>query len=182
VPARLLSVWRYLSTRLPCHHVERDREDWPNGEERNYDVVDGITIREQMPSLYGFYSATATVVSLILGREVVVSPYAISAVNLNIMRAPRSAQGWHPDTNGITGLIYLTTHIDEGLLEIRCLDGVQRVVKPRAGALLVMLGRQVPHRVTEYNNADSPRIAVPLNYYEPDDLRRPAELDQVLYA
>jgi hypothetical protein len=153
-------------------------------------VVDGLRVLEHFPDLMAIYEALKSLVSAVTLQDVTTSTekFPRSCVNLKVYRGEGSEQGWHFDTNAITGLLYLTTntkggtrceipryHPDEALRTTET-----RVIQPFAGSLLIMQGRRVWHRADPVD--DEVKIVAPLNYYTATDYWRPEGIDNLVYG
>lgn len=145
------------------------------GDHAHFDVLDGPRTRAVAPALFGFYELAVPVVSRIVGREVIVSPYARSGVNIRRYRTG-DAEGLHCDTQPISVLMFLT----EGApLEIETKWG-DALIDPIPNRVAVFHGREMPHRVRA-PEGEQCRIVAPLNYYFPDDIERPDWIDKLIY-
>ena len=197
VPADAAGAWLQKCLAVADRHgIERHEEvggvEGQYGPRRmlRYTIVDGEAVREHWPEMMGLYTGLATVVRLVTGLPVILSPYGKSAAVVKVYRGAGAEHGWHHDTNVITGLLYLTTHrpdSGEGATEyIPVAYGTDRSrareIWPVAGDFLVMRGREVFHRVPPMRSADALRVTIPLNYYTPTDVWRPPGLDGLHYG
>jgi hypothetical protein len=192
VPAASVAIWREQALRLARRGgIRRDlRADTQDvlgdGGNYHYRVVDGTTIREELPEMIQCYQSMVGLISAVTLDNVEPSPYERSAVNLILYEGKGDQQAWHYDTNRITALLYLTTN-QEGGTECVLLDDNPhrpvkrtRIVLPQAGALLIMQGRKVWHRGLPVNQQT--KLVALWNYYAPDDSWRPEGLDTLLYG
>jgi hypothetical protein len=147
----------------------------PEGGWSRYALLDGYAVQDHYPELMAIYQDQAMRLSEELDREVITSPYPQSAVNIKIY-GPDTCQGWHYDSQPLTCLLYLT---HGAATEVQQPEGVMQVL-PEPGAMLIMEGRRMLHRVLE-NTGTDPRLTVPFNYYYPHDTYRPPEMDQAIY-
>jgi hypothetical protein len=160
----------------------------PN-ERHAYTMVDGDSLRQQLPEMFEWYRALIPIISAITLQNVVASPFKKSDINVLVYDNPGSAIGWHRDTNPITFLLYLSDN-EEGGTECCLLksrpdqeDSKQprKIFKPQAGAVLLMQGRWVEHR-SEPMSGKEIKVASPWNYYTDQDLWRPNQFDEVIYG
>lgn len=120
----------------------------PGGEGCYHHLFDGDDVRLHLPEIAALYQASLPLVTAITSQDVVLSPNRRAAINIRAYPAGGGAQGVHYDDNGITALLFLTTNSEAALrMEIprtqACTE--QRHYLPRAGALVVMKGREVLH-------------------------------------
>jgi hypothetical protein len=191
-PPRLIEHWR----RWALAHARavgqvldgRAGHDWVynrEGDRHAYVMVRGRVVEAHLPEMGHWYQALVPTVSILTHQDVVASPYEDSRLNLLVYDRPGSAIGWHRDTNPITFLLYLSDNA-EGGTECRLLPrrpgGPRRVrtFLPRAGAVLLMQGRWVPHRGLPVGR--EVKVVAPWNYYAADDAWRPQGLDERLYG
>jgi hypothetical protein len=197
VPRLDIDRWVSRCTDLAASHgAARDQEvggrEGEYGPRRrlSYTIVDGVAVAERWPEMMGLYAGLATVVRLITGHPIILSPYPQSAVVAKVYRGAGAEHGWHFDTNVVTGLLYLTTHpasSGDGATEYVPArfgqDTSQSAfIWPTAGDLLVMRGRDVFHRVPRTTSPDLFRITIPLNYYTPTDTWRPTGIDTLHFG
>lgn len=148
---------------------------WAQGEPRAYDLLAG-TLFGGTP-LEQCYHELAELVSDTFCLTVILSPYITSHLNVHIAEGPGVVHGWHRDTNPLTALVYLTDN-QSGELETN--DG--RVVRPSAGTVLIMKGKEVLHQVRSLTT-DERRVVMVANFYSPDDPpQRDPRLDSLLYG
>lgn len=141
-----------------------------------YWVLDGGTVLSLFPGVFDWYSDQLPLLSRIVEREVICSPYLRSAINVKIYQDEGNGQGWHYDTNPLSAVLFLTD--SGGALVIRDLKGDAYEIEPRRGLLLLMQGREILHSVLE---SSQPRVSCILNYYYPDDCDRPEWIDRAIY-
>jgi hypothetical protein len=157
-----------------------EEQAFDEGGAYHHDLLDGLTVRAELPELWGFYLALPHAVEAVVCREIIRSPYPRSAVNVKIYRAPGGTQGWHRDTNAVTALLYLT---DDGHpTVVENLRGEEEEIPHEAGDLLLMQGRRCRHWVPPMSPDTPNRLSVPLNLYHPDDTWRPEGIDDVVYG
>lgn len=146
------------------------------GGHSKYWILDGFCVQASFPELVNWYGEQRPIIEGIVGRQIILSPYPRSAINIKIYRGSGSGQGWHYDTNPVSAVLYLS---DRGApLALRDLQGGTFGIPPQPGMLLLMQGREVFHRVME---GDETRASCVLNYYHPDDCERPEWIDRVIY-
>jgi len=141
-----------------------------------YDVLDGFVVNKFLPELIGWYEATRWFLEELVGRDVILSPFPRSAVNVNVYRPPLTGVGWHFDTNPLSVLLYLSE--GNSPTEFQLADDRVLNVTPHLGDMLVFLGRKIRHQVPLGSGL---RITCPLNYYHPDDCSRPEWIDRAIY-
>jgi 2OG-Fe(II) oxygenase superfamily len=191
-PPRLIEHWR----RWALAHARRVGlvvdgvacDDWTYqrpGDRHNYVMVPGRAVEEHLPEMLHWYQALIPTVSAVTFQDVVPSPYEDSRVNVLVYDRPGSAIGWHRDTNLITFFLYLSDNVGGGTL-CRLLPrrpgGRRRAhtFPPRAGAVLLMQGRWVPHRGLPVG--EEVKVVAPWNYYSAEDQWRPDGFDDRIYG
>jgi hypothetical protein len=198
IDADLLGAWNERVEQLLAagRAIRRDEEGRGGGEVLDgggayrHFVLDGLMVRQHLPGLMVAYEVLKHVIAAVTLHDVrtAARAYPRSAVNVKVYRGEGSQQGWHYDTNAITGLLYLTTNREGGTLcriprdhPVEALRTHQeRRVLPVAGSLLIMQGRRVWHRA-EPMTAET-KVVAPLNYYTADDLWRPEGIDDLVYG
>lgn len=146
------------------------------GGHSKYWVLDGGAVNRCRPDLFEWYEAQLPLLGKITNREVILSPYLRSAINIKVYKGDGNGQGWHYDTNPLSAVLFLS---DSGSpLSIRDLQGDARQIEPKAGKLLLMDGREVFHSVEAGNET---RVAAVFNYYYSDDCERPEYIDRAIY-
>lgn len=192
IPSGLVADWREFAlarARLLGRHLDAVADNWTyqqDGERHAYAMVGGRAVRRHLAEMGHWYRALVPLVSVVTFEDVRTSGHEESDVNVLLYDRPGDAIGWHLDTNPVTVLVYLTDNTEGGtecrLLARRPEEATERtrVIRPEAGAVLLMQGRRVWHRglplVTE-------RKAVAVwNYYTADDDWRPDGFDDVIYG
>jgi hypothetical protein len=87
-------------------------------------------------------------------------------------------------SNPMTGLIFVNElgAEDGGRLVFRPSGEREQAVQPKSGWFICFDARKVPHYVEKLKR-NTFRASIPLNYYESaTDQKRPADLDEYLYA
>ncbi|MGW8182251.1 MAG: hypothetical protein ACWGQW_26275 [bacterium] len=175
VPQELLESW-VDSLRTYNGYIHNDAIG-SMGERGNYLVADGPTSFSRLVGLEAVYGYCQKIVSNIVGRDVISSPYPLSIVNVKIYEED-GCQGAHYDSQPITCLLFVT----EGApLEIQYLNGSWHKIAPVPGAIAIFQGRQMLHRVPP-GSPDQYRVTIPMNYYFEDDTYRPEGLDDAIYG
>lgn len=167
------------------------------GGQYDHRVVDGVTLRQEMPHLFDWYETKCKFFSSLFRREVVTSPYPKSAITLKHY-GPGDNQGWHYDTQPVTVLLWLTdcpkggelVFVPEGkpateqggqdIVDVIG-DAPLFVLRPHAGQVTCFSGRRYVHKV-KFQPDPSDRLMLALNYYFSDDLWRPDGIDNVVYG
>ena len=175
VPEGLLEIW-VDSLKSYNGYIHNDAIG-SMGERGNYLVADGPTSFSRLVALDAVYDRCQRIVSGVIGKEVISSPYPLSIVNVKIYESD-GCQGLHYDSQPITCLLFVT----EGApLEIQYLDGTWHKVWPVPGAIAIFKGREMLHRVPP-GDPDQYRVTIPMNYYFEDDTYRPEGLDEAIYG
>jgi len=189
VPPGLVAEWVGCALELAQRGVVHDEVLEPDasvgdrGGRYLHTILDGLVTAQELPGLMGWYAANVTLMAAVTGEDAILSPYPRSAVNVKLYPSPGGQQGWHYDSNTLTGLLFLTTEVGEGAFHYRNLQGIEGRVYPKAGALLIGQGRRVEHAVEPMVSKDGRvRITVPLNYYTVTDTARPEGLDDRIYG
>src|ERR1700722_9963004 len=143
--------------------ILRDGESSQGGQSLS-EILDGYVVTRDFPELVGIYNTCRWVAANIVGEMVIVSPFARSAINVKVYRKPEAGQGWHYDSNPLSGLLYLTSGGQP--TEFKTADGRLIHIVPEAGALAIFRGRDILHRVPQGAEL---RVTCPLNYYYPGD-------------
>ena len=145
-----------------------------------YDLIDGISCEKLAPDMLRLYRRLPASLRQITQQAVICSPYERSKVCGKIYPAGGGQQGAHFDTNGITVILYLTSNND-GCTVIRPLDGGPDVsVKPAAGNILLMRGRECWHHAEPA--IEKSKVISCWNYYVEGDTWRPEGLDDQIYG
>jgi hypothetical protein len=153
-------------------------------------VVPGDVVAREVPWLMDLYRGPIldAVNALGLGRYRTAEDVR-STVNINSI-PPGSRYEWHVDSNPMTALLFVTTHVrgTGGELVFRPDprlspdEAWEHVVHPESGELLVFDARESAHGVMPVGGGEV-RITVPMNYYFADGaVSRPADLDAYLYG
>lgn len=146
----------------------------------DYYIADGYLCREAFPEVFGVYLATRSLIEQWTGSAVALSPYPRSELNLNRYDAPGGQMSAHCDSNSISVVVYLTTNETDGATEFLSGGMVYRSEYPRAGDLLLFKGSRILHQSAPVRSGV--KVAAILNYYTPDDVRRPEGLDELMYG
>ena len=157
-------------------HFHTRRHESSLGGWSEYRAIDGVHVAAKFQELVDIYHHLRDVMSTELSREVILSPYEMSSINIKIYPPSSGSQGWHYDTQPLTCLLYLSEG-SQTLIELE--DGSLYGVDPKPGTLLVMEGRRMKHKVGV--NGPAPRVTVPFNFYYPHDTYRPAYVDEAIY-
>lgn len=160
---------------------QRPAEFLDDGEPTHHGILNGPQVRKVLPELFGWYELGVLVLSYLVDRPVITSPYGGSAVSLKVYDRPGDCQGWHYDTNPLTALLILTETDGDYGTEVQMRDGSTMCLRNEPGDLWVMLGRELKHRVLPLPEGKV-RVTVPLNYYHPDDTWRPEGMDARVYG
>jgi hypothetical protein len=151
-----------------------------------YHILDRLALDRHCPGMGLAYLNALQLLQDITFMVPVVSPYERSAYNA-LVYEPGGSHGWHLDTNGITGLLYLTDGPGTIVQPLSNLHPAQMeyapparaVVQAEAGALLLMQGRKVRHCGEAVPTGY--KVSCPWNYYELGDTWRPAGADAGIY-
>jgi 2OG-Fe(II) oxygenase superfamily len=147
-------------------------------------VVPGDVISVDLPWLYDLYtSALCKLASEAAGHQVYASQDLVSSININVLRGMGSRYEWHVDSNPLTGILYVTSHLsseDGGELLFKRGDE-QIAVHPKSGTFIAFDAREIPHTVLPLKK-EGVRISIPMNYYDsPERQDRPSDIDSYLY-
>lgn len=160
---------------------ERPAEFLDDGEPTHHGILNGPQVRKAVPELFGWYECAVNLLAYLADRPVITSPYGSSAISLKVYHQPGDRQGWHYDTNPLTGLLILTETDGDYGTEVQMRDGTTLTLRNDPGDLWVMLGRELKHRVLPLPEGKV-RVTVPLNYYHPNDTWRPEGMDERVYG
>jgi hypothetical protein len=166
--------------------VTIDKND--NGDTRiiNDTYMDYDQIKRYFPELMRLYKEGAKQLTKTLGEKVVESPYGKSAMTLRLYKGINSEHGWHTESNSVTGLVYFTdiTERKGGALQFAPIGKRNPIYTlcPKAFSLVVLRGHDVWHRVTPMKDEEALRVCLVMNYYLPNDINRPKELDNLHYG
>jgi len=162
-------------------HIRRSVD----GSTLDYRVVTGDVIREEAASIYEMYE-TAHLLEWIRHvadtEEVGRSPHERSAVNINVLDTAGQEYRWHHDAVPYTVLVFLTTLSASagGEFLVRTRRDELMTVRPVAGQLVLMDGRQCAHAVAPLRE-NAIRITVPM-VFPAYQVERPPGLDDYLYS
>ncbi len=149
-----------------------------------YRLVDGDDIVIHLPWLVDLYRGQfLQIAQQISGVQLETDHSTTSAVNINVLPPGEGGYEWHVDSNPVTGLLFLSSHLHHqgGMLELRSADDHLLSIEPLAGTLAVFDARLCPHRVSAPKSRL--RISAPMNYFVAGEVRnRPEELDSILYG
>lgn len=176
--------WAEHARAKVSNRMQRDSGEIKNLDEGgaySHGIASASQVREILPEMFGLYQSTTTFLSLLIDREVITSPYPESSVTLKVYDRPGDQQGWHKDTNPLTALLILTDTKGDYGTEIEFKDGTVGHLENEPGDMWVMFGRELRHRVPSVPEGKW-RVTVPLNYYHPDDIWRPADMDALVYG
>lgn len=143
-------------------------------------VCDGSVVAVHFGELVEWYESQVDMLSAVWQRQVVLSPYAESAVTVKVY-GEGDSQGAHYDTNPLTVLGYLADSTAATVFQAGHGETDHLRVAPRAGAVVSFLGREHLHWV-EPVPAGERRVSVSYNYYFDDDLWRPDGIDDLIYG
>lgn len=142
------------------------------------DVVFGDIISKKIPWLERLYKKQlADFACEVSGNSMTYSNSLKSSININTLTGEGARYEWHVDSNPVTGLLFVTTHMKgEGGELIFRTDNGDIVVYPQAGLFIAFDAREIPHTVMPLIE-NGKRISVPMNFYikgkrqvRPDDL------------
>jgi hypothetical protein len=149
----------------------------------HYRLVDGDEVNQHLPWLTRLYHEEfLKVAEQISGYCLEPDQYTTSSVNINVLPSGEGGYEWHVDSNPVTGLLFLSSHLhhDGGTLELKSANDHLLSIEPLAGTFAVFDARLCPHRVRPPKNGL--RISAPMNYFEAGrPRRRPTDLDSRLY-
>lgn len=164
-----------IGRNLPWHHRKGTSSE---GGDSNYQVLDGDHITARHGWLIEWYRAMRYMVEGVVGTELETSPHRRSAVNIKYYSAHTGCQGFHYDTNPITGLVWLT---DFGAPTVLTdLKGERVEIHPHAGSMMILGGKRLLHGVPA-GETDQSRVTVVMNYYHRGRTDRPDWIDRAIY-
>jgi hypothetical protein len=156
----------------------------PSGTIIRYRLLDGVGVCNHLPWLTDLYRTDfREIAKRISGADLELDRSVVSSVNLNVLSPGEDGYEWHVDSNPVTGLLFLSSHLhqDGGILELKSANDHLLTIEPLAGTLAVFDARLCPHRVSPPKKAL--RISAPMNYFiEGQRAKRPEELDSRLYG
>lgn len=129
-------------------------------------MVYGNIIHEKLPWLYNLYTMEILrLANTSFNDEYEYSVSIPTSITLNSLRGKHARYELHVDSNPLTGLLFVTTHLSGTGGELVFYDGEEILtIYPKSGELLLFDAREVPHTVLPLNE-DSTRISIPMNYY-----------------
>ena len=176
--------WRDLvlaSPLLSAVYTPQEKRTVAAGEGYNlHRVLDRFETDATLPTVRELYRDVLERAKEIAGPQASSSPYARSAYYVKVYDPPAGQQGWHFDTNDVSGVLYLTSHTQSGATVVTSLDGVIHRLQPRAGSLLLLQGTKCWHRADAV--LDRPKITLLLNYYLGTPAPRHPELDTIIFG
>lgn len=145
----------------------------------SHEAIDSYDLRKIWPESKQIYKAVYSEMILAFYPSAQVSPYERAAFYIKKYVPPDGEQGWHYDTNCLSGILYLTNN-DNGETEIitECNNRVK--VFPRAGKLLVIKGGTIWHRAAPVKSHD--KITMIMNFYLPGYEKRPDWIDSKIFG
>lgn len=156
----------------------------PEGSEKvDVYVVMGDSIKEHLLWLHELYAnQLCGLATKVAGQQVYPSKDLKSGMNINVLRGKGARYEWHVDSNPLTGILYVTTHLPgEGGELVFEKENNRTAIHPKSGIFIAFDAREIPHTVFPLNQ-ESVRISIPMNYYQSqDEQSRPTNLDSYLY-
>lgn len=149
----------------------------PAGNSSMFKILERKYVAEFIPSVEGCYEKSRNIAEEHFDREVVLSPFYRSSINLNMYDCEGSCHAAHIDSNPVANILCLS----EGT-PIQVLDEgkwVDVILYP--GELFTFSGKEMMHRVPKQCRHDF-RLVASMNLYFPDDCYRPLGLDEVAYG
>ena len=146
------------------------------GGERSYTVLGRTALASVLPEAGELYEAVREAACTSLSVPAILSTHEESSVTAKTY-GPGDSQGWHLDTNPITGLLML--RVTEGVPPVlwEDIEGRVHALKCTGGDLAVFEGKRIRHCVPLHGAADA-TVMLLFNLYLPDDRSRPPEMDQ----
>ncbi len=137
-----------------------------------WQTLDRFSLDACAPEIGEVYCSLLPVLRSIVGSTIVVSEDERSAYTAKAYINDGDEQGWHYDSNEVTGVLYLTTSCHSGFTEIHALNSDEPIqIHPKAGSLLILDGRECWHRATPVWNGDV-KVVCPFNYFRAGSLQR----------
>jgi hypothetical protein len=148
-------------------------------------VVTGEVIRQQLPWLRQLYVGhLCSFAANWFGQRLFIAKDERSSININCLRGVGARYEAHVDSNTVTGVLFVTTHLNDagGSLVFRGANDVVASLSPSRGVFAAFDAREITHYVEPLLvNVD--RISIPMNYYDdPVNQERPPGLDEYLYS
>lgn len=145
-------------------------------------AFDRFLTEKLAPELGDVYFLNPPVLSDILGKQVLTSPYERSAYYIKLYYPPDSQQGWHYDTNSLTVVLYLTDNPGDGFTEITNKEDNTgtTLVAPTAGTILMFDGHHLLHRSQATVNAH--KVICVMDYYFPGHADRKPYLNSYIFG
>jgi hypothetical protein len=146
------------------------------GGERSYKVLGRTALAGVLPPPEEMYERVRAAAAAALSLPVLLSTHHESSVTAKLY-GPGDSQGWHLDTNPVTGLLLLrvSPHVSPIIWED--VDGRIRCLACSSGDLVVFEGKRIRHCVPWHGPGDA-TVMILFNMYLPDDNSRPEEMDQ----
>ena len=133
----------------------------------DYEVVPGDVVREQLAWLYELYTgALLDLASQASGIDLAPAKSLRYGVNINKLTGLGSRYEWHIDSNPITGIFFVTSHLPNEGGELMLRHGGQEEIRisPVSGHFFVFPAAEVPHAVAPLKSA-TVRVTVPMSYF-----------------
>jgi len=142
-------------------------------------VLDALQLINHCPEIFETYEDVKVVCGEVSDKVVVQSPYGKSAITAKLYEGEGAEHGWHCESNGISGILYLTDNMD-GQLEYK--NSIETIVgiKAKKGRIVILRGHDVWHRVVPMKT-DEQRVSIIFNLYFKGEYDRPENLDEVHY-
>lgn len=159
-------------------------------------IVDGFTIKENLPWLYDLYqNFFYEMAKKCISEPLYIANNTLYAINLNIQKGAKMRYECHVDSNPLQGLLYVTTHLKGtgGELVVSNIEDAYgkdeiekncKIIYPIKGHLIFFDARKNPHYVKPLINDEDIRIAITMNFYtasSPEE-QRPEDLNIHLFG
>ncbi|QDP50144.1 MAG: hypothetical protein Unbinned4311contig1001_34 [Prokaryotic dsDNA virus sp.] len=142
-------------------------------------VLDALQLIGHCPEIFETYEDVKNTCCEITDKVVVQSPFGKSAITAKLYEGKGAEHGWHCESNGISGILYLTDNMD-GQLEYKNSNDNIVGIKAKKGRIVILRGQDVWHRVVPMKT-DEQRVSIIFNLYFKGQYHRPANLDEVHY-
>lgn len=147
-----------------------------------YKAMDRLAVDKIAPEIGQIYHNFVHILKFIIGSDVVISKDIRSAYSAKAYIDDGDEQGWHYDSNEITGVLYLTSTCKSGFTEIDPLDSEEFVsIIPQAGSVLILQGRECWHRAAPVRDGEI-KVICPFNYFRSSNSDRDPAMNSTIFG
>lgn len=152
----------------------------------DYRVVDGETIRDNLPWLWELYTSEewVDIVSAAVGEQVKPSANVKSAININHLRGGGGRYELHVDGQPYSAVLQCNwaDSATGGRLVMEAPNGSKYHIGFKPGQCVIFDGSKVPHAVEPLTASAPDRTSLPMVYVPVSVDERPEGLDDYLYS